>query len=104
MAIYTRNMKQDATYYPPLGQDGFGDLSWGPGVAIKCRWQDKAELFRDTQAREVVSSAIVYPSYDCKVGGKIGLGAATVDEAVEIRQRGSSPSLRADQELIKLWL
>lgn len=104
MAIYTRNMTQDATYYPPAGQNGFGDLSYGAGVAIKCRWQDKADMFRDTEGREVISSAVVYPAYDCAVGGKIGLGAATVAEATEIRQRGSSPSLKADQELIKLWL
>lgn len=104
MTIYTRNMNQDATYYPPTGQDGFSDLSFGAGVAIKCRWQDKAEMFRDTQSREVVSSSVVYPAYDCAVGGKIGLGTATVDDAREIRQRGSSPSLKADQELIKLWL
>lgn len=104
MTIYTRNMTQDATYYPPDGQDGFGDLSFGAGQAVKVRWQDKAELFRDTQAREVMSSAVVYVNQLCEIGGKIGLGSAAVEDAREIRQAGQSPSLKGNQTLVKLWL
>lgn len=104
MAIYSRNMTQTATYYPPAGQNGFGDLAYGSAEPVLVRWQDKAELFRDTQAREVMSSAVVYVDQVCEIGGKIGLGSATITEAREIRQLGRTPSLKGDQELVKLWL
>lgn len=104
MAIYSRNMTQPATYFPPAGQNGFGDLAYGAAQSVMVRWQDKAELFRDTEAREVMSSAVVYVDQDCEIGGKIGLGSATVTEAREIRQLGRTPSLKGDDELVKLWL
>jgi hypothetical protein len=102
--IYTRNMTQQATYYPPAGQNGFGDVSYGAGVPLAVRWQDKADLFRDAQGREVVSSAIVYCSQDVAVGGKIGLGSATVGESKEIRNVGRSPDLTGQVTLVKVWL
>lgn len=103
--IYTRNLRQDATYFPSEGTNGFGDPLFGDPVAVKVRWQDKAELFRDTQAREVVSSAIVYVSQEVEVGGRLGLGTLTdPNDAREIRQRGTSPDLRNDKVLVKAWL
>lgn len=102
--IYTRNMTQAATYYPPTGQDAFGQVSYGAGQDVLVRWQDKADLFRDAQGREVVSSAVVYVNQDCAIGGKIGLGSAAVTQAREIRNVGRTPSLGGRQELIKLWL
>lgn len=98
-------MTQDATYFPPLGQNGFGDLSFGPAVAIKCRWQNKADLFRDQQGREVMSSAIVYVDTQIEVGGRLYLGAtAEASDGLEIRNVGESPSLRGNQTLVKAWL
>lgn len=102
--VYSRNMTQAATYYPPAGQNGFGDVSFGGGQSVMTRWQDKAELFRDEQGREVMSSAVVYVNQRCAIGGKIGKDSAAVDDAREIRQVGISPSLRGDTELVKLWL
>ena len=102
--IYTRNMTQAATYYPPTGQDGFGQPSFGAGQDVLVRWQDKADLFRDAQGREAVSSAVVYVNQDCEIGGKIGLGSASVTDAREIRNVGRTPSLGGQRTLIKLWL
>lgn len=105
MAVYTRNMRQAATYFPPDGQNGFGDLAFGAAVAVLCRWQDKADLFRDTQGREVTSSAVVYVSQAVEVGGKLGLGTMTdAEDAKEIRQVGASPDLRNSATLVKVWL
>lgn len=105
MAIYSRNMRQDATYFPPAGQDGFGNLSFGAAVAVKCRWQNKADLFRDQQGREVMSSAVVYVAQQVAVGGRLGLGTvASADDALEIRNVGESPDLRNDATLVKAWL
>ena len=105
MAIYTTGLNQAATYFPPAGQSGFGDPLFGAPVSVKVRWQDKADLFRDAQGREVVSSAVVYVSQDVEVSGRIGLGTLTDPaNAKEIRQRGTSPSRTASMELVKLWL
>ncbi len=105
MAFYTRNMTQDATYFPPAGQDAFGNLAFGSGVAVKCRWQDKADLFRDAEGREVMSSAIVYVAQAVTIGGRLGLGTvASASDAKEIRNAGESPSLDGRQTLVKAWL
>ena len=104
MSIYSRNMTQAATYYPPDGQDGFGDPQFGSGQDVMTRWQAKRDLIRDEQGREIVSDAVVYVDHVCEVGGRIGLGSATVTQAREIRQVGQSPSLLGDETLVKLWL
>ena len=105
MAVYTRNMRQDATYFPPAGQNGFGDLSFGAGVPVKCRWQNKTDLFRDQQGREVMSSAVVYVAQEVAIGGRLGLGTvASADDALEIRNVGESPDLRNQFTLVKAWL
>ena len=105
MAIYARNMNQAATYFPPNGQNGFGDLAFGSPVSVMTRWQDKADLFRDTQGREVMSTAVVYVSQLVEVGGRLGLGSLVdPQDALEVRQAGSSPDLRNDNVLVKAWL
>jgi len=105
MPFYTRSMTQDATYFPPNGQNAFGDLSFGAAVAVKVRWQDKADLFRDAQGREVVSSAVVYVDRLVAVGGRLGLGTlSSATTAREIRNVGQSPALHGDTTLVKAWL
>ncbi|MAK86389.1 MAG: hypothetical protein CMK96_05510 [Pseudomonas sp.] len=105
MAFYTDDMTHSATYFPPAGQNGFGDPAFGAPVSVMCRWEDRAVLFRDQQGREVMSDAIVYVSQDVAVAGRIGLGVLDDPaEAREIRQRGISPSLDGDEELVKAWL
>lgn len=64
MTAYTRNMTQEATYWPPGPNDGFGGQMMGTPVLITCRWQDQAILFRDADGREVTSSAVVYVDRD----------------------------------------
>lgn len=74
---YTDNMFQEATYWPPGVNDGFGGVTFGAPVLIMCRWQDNAVLFRDFQGREETSSAIVYPSQPLEVRGYLALGDFT---------------------------
>lgn len=107
---YTRNMHQTATYWPPGAPDPFGMPTFLEPVVVKCRWQDKAELFRDPEGRETTSSAVVYPAQPLEAGGYLLLGESTelnpkeVPGAREIRQKGSSPSLRNSRVLHKVWL
>lgn len=110
MSNYTRNMRQTATYWAPGGNDGFGGVSFSAPVQVRCRWQDKAELFRDSQARELTSSAVVYPVHPLERQGYLYLGTSIevvpmdVSGAKEIRQIGSSPNLRNTSTLNKVWL
>ena len=107
MTAYTQNMTQDATYWPLSANDGFGGGSYGAAVAIKCRWQNAQKLFRDAQGREAVSEAIVYVDRELDNGGKLKLGTVTgspPSDAIEIRAKGSSPSLDGTVTLHKVWL
>lgn len=112
MEPYTRNMRQDATYWAPGTNDGFGNRTFAIApVLIKCRWQDVAKLFRSATGEERTSVAIVYVDRVLEVGGYLVRGnmtqeadPTTVEGAHEVRQLGSSPNLRATQELLKVWL
>lgn len=111
MTPETRNMKQVATYWAPLANDGFGGMTFDSPITILCRWQNVAQLFRDTHGREVTSSSIVYPNQELEVRGYLALGdqTATPDprslvDAEEIRQVGQSPSLDAVRVLYKAFI
>jgi len=108
MPGYTRNMTEDATYWPPGQNDGFGGVGYGSPVSLKVRWQDKSDLFRDSEGREVVSSAIVYTSQPVENTGKllraVSVSATPPTGALEIRNHGQSPSLDGSLQLNKVWL
>ena len=114
MTAYARNMPHTATYWAPGVPDGFGgmDFSSVTPVVIACRWQDRQELFRDTQGNQVMSVAIVYPAQAVALQGYLArgdAGTAVIGDpreagALEVRAVGSSPSLSGDEELNKAWL
>lgn len=104
-------MRQDATYWPPGSNDGFGNVAHGSPVVLKCRWQNTIELVIDPQGEEFASHTVIYPDRALQVGGYMALGdlSATLDPvavegAFEIRQVGVSPALKNDKELHKAWL
>ena len=103
--------KQTATYWAPIMPNtGFGNVSFAAPVQIACRWQDRRELFRDSQGQEVISSAVVYPATPLENKGFLVLGLSgdadprTVEGAYEIRAIGFSPSLKGTVQLDKVWL
>lgn len=119
--LRTEDMHQDATYWSPGINDGFGLISYGAPSLIKCRWQNQNTLFRDAHGREVTSEAVVYVASEVLLRGKIALGDFTRDSgaekgtsspvdpssiagAREIRGIARSPSLSADEELLKVFL
>lgn len=107
---YTRNLRQQATYWAPLGNDGFGNQVFDAPVSIRCRWQDVAQLFRSPSGNQETSSAIVYVDRRLSLGGYLVEGVIESDSPIpvegarEVRQLGSSPSLSAIYELLKVWL
>lgn len=107
MTPRTDDMNQAATYWAPGANDGFGGVAYGAATAIKCRWQDKADLFRSPEGQELVANSVVYVDRALAIGGRLALGTfvgAPPAGAGEVRQAGSSPALDADETLLKVWL
>lgn len=108
MPAYDRNMLEDATYWSPAGNDGYGGTAFNSPTAVKVRWQNRAVLFRDAEGRERTSEAVVYIDQDVETGGYLyrGVSAAAepVDDAKEIRQRAESPALDNSYSLYKAML
>lgn len=101
---YSRNMPTTATYFAPMGQDAFGNLAYAAPVTLKCRWQAKNEMVRSIDGRELVSRAVVYVNNLVEAGGRLALGVVTDPlQGDQIIAVGVSPSLNAQQELVKAW-
>lgn len=113
-AIYSEDMPQAATYWERDQPDGYGGYTFKAPVEIYCRWQDVAQLFRDTQKNEVVSQSIVYTNALVTNFGYLAQGSwldpiayANPSEllfASEIRQVDASPDLDNAEILIKAYL
>jgi hypothetical protein len=67
-------LKQQATYWAQSTPDGFGGKSFASPMLIRCRWEDKSELFVDSQGNEVKSTSIVMVDRDLAIGGYLALG------------------------------
>lgn len=111
---FSTKLHHSLTYWPPGALNNYGrsDVEAAP-VEITCRWQDVAELYRDAQGNEQVSRAVIYTLDQLAIGGWVVYGNAgvgvvsdprTVTGAEEIRQIGTSPSLRASQVLYKVMV
>lgn len=105
---YTDDFIHDLTYWPPGENTGFGKVSLGDPVALTGRWQDRQDLFRDAEGREVVSEAVVYVSMLLENGGWLYLGTSMEIEppaaAREVRAVQSSPDLEDEDTLYKAML
>jgi hypothetical protein len=107
---YTRNMRQDLTFWAFTGVDAYGQSTFSAPVTVKCRWQDQQVLFRNAQGQERISSAIIYPAQPLGIKGYVKLGIdATANPlglagAYEIQQAGTSPDLRNNKVLNKVWI
>lgn len=108
MPNYKKHMRETITYWPPVGDNEFGDTLYGPPESRKCRWQDVAVLFRSNEGREEISSAVVYLSAPVENKGMLFRGVSEeltpVDGAKEIRQVGDSPNLKQSLSLVKVFL
>lgn len=108
--------KQIAVYWPPAGQDGFGGRTYGAAAEIAVRWEDRCETFVDSSGKSAVSRAVVYPDRLLVNEGLLFLGVLSslasgeeddpfsVVGIHEIRSTQTSPSLKADKTLHKVWL
>src|SRR3990167_2760676 len=73
-------LKQDCTYWAPHATapyDQYGDQSWVAASAIKCRWEDRNELFLDSKGEQKHSKAWVWTTTALAVDGYLFLGTSS---------------------------
>lgn len=74
----TKHMHQDATWWT-ISPDGFGGDTFGAPALVKCRWEERSEIFRGpTDDRELISQAVVYVDRIVSVGDYLCLGDQTL--------------------------
>ena len=101
MTALTRNLNAAVTHWPVTGSNGFGGFTFGTPVKLDGRWQDKQQLFRDSNGEESVSNAVVFVSADTAIGDYLAEGdlTATADPTTlagtyRIRQYAKTSDLR----------
>jgi len=67
-------LTQTAVYWGTPVKDGYGGFTYAAPIEIKCRWEDKAEIFKSLDGVEKVSNAIVYVDRDLSTEGFMMLG------------------------------
>jgi len=102
-------LNQDVTHWVG-SRDGFGAFSFGTPVALKGRWQEKAEQFRSPAGDDQTSKSVVYLEADVDIGDYLFLGTsiaadpATLSGALAVQQFMNTPDLRNLRNLRKVFL
>lgn len=101
MTLGAANYRQIATYWGTPSQGGFGDVSFAAPKLIKCRWEDRTELFTDMTGVERTSRAIVWTFERLDDGGYLCHGdfvsvedPTNLNAALEIKRSDEIPDLR----------
>lgn len=108
--FFKKNLTQTATYWAKSGVDGYGKNTFAAPVQMPCRWEERADLFRDFAGREVVSAAVVYTADAVETEGYLFLGTSAgaypydVAGAFEVRGLTRSQALTSGSVLFKSWL
>lgn len=113
--VWLDQLSQTAVWWTNPVNDGFGKRTFDHGVEVKCRWEQKSELFVDAQARQVMSRAVVYVDRDLAVHDYLYLGTLEelavvgiqpfeLAEAFEIRAFKKIPSRDATRFVRTAWL
>jgi len=104
---YARNMPDKCTYWTPGVPDGFGGVSYGAPVTVKCRWQDTQQLAIDSDGEQFTTQSIVYPAADVPLKAMLAKGvsvSATPVGAHEVRNVGSTHNLSGSKTITKVML
>jgi hypothetical protein len=113
MIPYQRNMTQQATYWAPAANDGFGGKTFADPVLVMVRWQHSVNLSRSVDGREITTQNVVHVNQPVEARGYLALGnhqyvadPTTVDgeDVGEIVQVGRSPNLRGTIEITKAYV
>lgn len=98
---FDRNLKQIVTRWEALpGYDTYGKRTFAAPVAVKARWEDWVEVFRNKHGDEVRSRARVFfkipigPDDYLYLGTSIAADPTTVTDAWEVSGVRKIPDLR----------
>jgi hypothetical protein len=100
--MLTFGLRQDITKWSTT-PDSFGGYSFGAPVALKGRWEDRVEIFRNPTGEEEASRAVVFLDADVDVNDYIYQGTSvasdptTVTGAWRVRAFVKTPDLRNAQ-------
>jgi len=93
---YEKLLRDTATYWAPLSNDGTGDMTFSPPVRTRVRWEDHNERFDDNDGKSFVSAAIVYTTIEIEQDGWLYLGSSTaadpqlIEDAFRVRRISST--------------
>lgn len=110
MPDFTRNLRQDATYWTLTGRSLYGKGVYTTPEVLKCRWEDCNELVVDKHGDQVKSSAKVFFAEDISLEGYLLLGTSVDTDptlavgAREVIQVKRTPDLRALRTLYVVFL
>ena len=120
MVAYIKNMPGQAVYWGPGTPDGRGGVIDPDPVAVRVRWQTKADLFLNAAGEQAVSEATAYVNTVIASGGHLTQGTLPDPQpadfpndaatralragAREVRKVDISPSLAGGVELYKAYL
>lgn len=111
----TRGLNQAAVYWSPGSEDGFGRISFGTPVQIRCHWEDMQEEVRTRTGEQLVSRAFVVVDRDLEEGGFLYLGTLRdanaagsdpqdINAAHKIIKAGGVPTFRGKLKASSVWL
>lgn len=105
--MIANKLNQTATYWFPSGAGSWGEPAWSSPQTISVRWQEKQQLIRDKEGREVTSDAVVYVTIPINPEGRLQLGAVTgnpTDSAEEPKAISSHVSIGGEVTFWKVYL
>lgn len=108
MSYITRNLTSTITVWGQGSLDIYGNAAFSTPVAIKGRWEDRNDLFRDNTNNELVSKAVVYVDTDVSVGSFVYLGTSTASSpppnSWEVKAFRKIPNLSGTESERKCYL
>lgn len=108
--MISQALKQVATYWAMTGYNDYGGAVFALPVQIPCRWENKIELFRNKEGKEVASKGKVYFLQPVELDGYLWLGTSTeadprtVPDSYEIQGLYTTPDLRNLKSLTVAYL
>ena len=76
--LLVKHCKQDAVYWGNPVNDGYGGFTYDIPVEIKCRWEDKKEVFYLSNGEQAISKSVIYVMQEVDIDSKFFLGTLGV--------------------------
>ena len=110
MSWYTRQLHEDATYWPVAAITAYGDRIYASPGAVKVHWMEERRLFIAKDGAEKHSKAIIFADRDVPEDSFLyrGISASHSPRAVPaadlVLKVEKLPTLRGDLTVYRLYL